>query len=58
MKMRSYGKETLTEHAQKLQGKDFIVVRNVTNAEMQQKGANKAKTSIFEIWKIVGKKSF
>ena len=58
MKMRSYGKETLTEHAQKLQGKALSSLETLQRAEMQQKGANKAKTTIFEFWKIVGKKSF
>ena len=56
MKMRSYGKETWTEHAQKLQGKALSSLEMLQYAEMQQKWANKAKKSIFEIWKIVGKK--
>ena len=58
MKIRFYGKETFTEHAQKLQGKALSSLETLQYAEMQQKEANKVKKNIFEIWKIVGKKSF
>ena len=54
--MRSYGKETLTEHAQKLQGKALSSLETLQNAECNKKEQIKLKNQNLKFGKLLVKK--